>query len=715
MLKRIVLGILVATSLLWIGIVGYDIFSAGNEFNERYLFDARDGQVLIINRSHEVQLNEIEHFNESPFYDLIENLHDSTYDQLFVSFLRPHLLVKHKSGWTPAKVDALFALSGTPVKHHGNGKFSWGNYTGRYKKTDLYVSPPNYTINQEKSAEFKFDERASASIVSFKESSEAWLTDVYFKSGGKIDFITHESGLTHGNQVRDAELFSSILSSKIDNYHFLERDYYAGIDSVYANGPMFQWMHYGFVEFEYKGERAIVCDYVDGQDPILILNDLIQSFDATYFKTPLTDHFPSKGNGYYVKYLEDLVVISEKETVCDQLIADYKLGSTIALNAAKRQAIYGRLPKSVSDRKIDKDQAYSKSVYNTYLLETHLIEVSAEQKQSCEETMALACNFDIQDFAVLSGTGNAVVLGKKGEVVLFRNGKQSWKKTLPSNAVGGVQVIDLHDNGENHVLLNTEDEIFAWNLSGEAITGFPIKLEQEATNEVKFYRWKGNSYFIIACANNVYQFDAKGRELSIFKTDQPITQRMNVWASQGNLYAGLRSQESFSMLSFSSKKIYRTFEVPSGALSGKVPNQLVHYACDAGNFSKTDQKGTKTNLHTYPNGKILRVQESRNNPTVLLQSTNDVHILNQEGVPFGKIRLPFNEIGDIFYYASNTGKTRIAVLDGLENNVYLYKLNGEFASRQPMEGSKKVVLSETSDGLVITTIVDQFVVQYIEN
>ena len=715
MLKKIILGILVAISLIWISIVGYDIFSSGNDFNEQYLFNLQDGQVLIINRSQEVQLSEIDDFNESPFFDLIENLDDSTYDQLFASFLRPHLLVKQKYSWNPSKVDAFFALSGTPVKHIGSGKFTLGNYVGRYKKTDLYLSPPNYTVNSEKSADFKFDERASASIISFKESSVAWLTDVYFKSNGKIDFITHDSGLTQGNQVRDAELFASILSSKIDNYHFRERDYYGTLDSVYSKGPMFQWMHFGFVEFDYKGDRALVCDYVDGQDPILILNDLMQTYDATYFTTPLTDHFPSKGKGYYVKYLEDVVVISEKETVCDQLIADYKLGSTLALNGAMRQTIYGRLPKSVSERKIDSENTYSKSVYASYLLETHLIEAQTDRKQSTQETTALACNFDIQDFAVLSGTGNVVVLGKKGEIVLFRNGKQSWKKTISSNAIGGIQIIDLHDNGENHVLINTEDEILAWNLAGDVITGFPIKLEDEATNQVKFYRWKGNSFFIVASENKAYQFDAKGRELMVFKTDLKVTERINVWASQGNLFAGLRSSESFSMLSFGNKKVYRTFDIPKNAFPGKIPNQLIHFACQDGNFSKTDQKGTLTKLHTYPNGKMLRVQESKNNPTILLQSTNDVHILNQEGVPFGKIRLPFNEVGDIFYYSSNTGKTRIAVLDGLENNVYLYKLNGEFASQQPMEGSRKLELSETSDGLILTTIVDQFVVQYIEN
>lgn len=715
MLKRIILGILVAISLIWIGIVGYDIFTSGNEFNESYLFDKNDGQVLIINRSSEVQLSEIELFNESPFFDLIENLDDSAYDQLFASFQRPHLLVKRKDGWKPSDIDSFFALSGTPVKHLGSGKFTWGTYAGRYRKTDLYFSPANFTVNPEKSAEFKFDERASASIISFKESSGTWFTDIYFKSNGKIDFITHDSGLMQGKQVRDAEIFASILSAKIDNYHFVEREYYATLDSTFAQGPMLQWANSGFVEFDYNGDHAIVCDFVDGQDPILILNDLIQSFDEYYFSIPLTENFPSKGKGYYIKYLDDLVVISERETVCDQLIADYKLGSTIALNSSVYQSIYGSLPKSVSERTIDKENTFSKSVYQSYLLETHLIQVKTDQKQSDRETSALACNFDIEDFAVLSGTGNVVALGKSGEVVLFRNGKQSWKKSISSNAIGGIQIIDLHDNGENHILINTEDEILVWNLGGEDISGFPIKLEEEATNQVKFYRWKGTSYFIVACDNKAYQFDAKGRELMIFKTEQKVTNRINIWASQGNLFAGMRSSEMFSMLSFNTKKVYRTFDIPKNALPGKIPNQLIHFACEDGKFLKTDQKGTTTTLHSYPNGKLLRVQESRNNPTIILQSINDVHILNQEGVPFGKIRLPFNEIGDIFYYSGDTGKTRIAVLDGLENNVYLYKLNGELASKKPMEGSRKLELSETSDGLIITTIVDQFIVQYVEN
>src|SRR5690606_6645704 len=104
------------------------------------------------------------------------------------------------------------------------------------------------------------------------------------------------------------------------------------MDDVFKNGPMNSWCLNGFVSVNYGGERAFIADYIVGQDPILILNELTQSTNEATFKTPLTNDFPKSGT-YFVKYLDDLVVISENENTCNNLIADFKLGNTIALNS----------------------------------------------------------------------------------------------------------------------------------------------------------------------------------------------------------------------------------------------------------------------------------------------------------------------------------------------------------------------------------------------
>ena len=89
-------------------------------------------------------------------------------------------------------------------------------------------------------------------------------------------------------------------------------------------------------------------------------------------------------------------------------------------------------------------------------------------------------------------------------------------------------------------------------------------------------------------------------------------------------------------------------------------------------------------------------------------------MLNSEGIPFGQIMLPFNEVEDVYLETSNSGKTLISIIDGLQNNVYLYRLNGEQFLQKPLEGQTKAVVHSYGFENTITTVVDQFVVQYFE-
>ena len=67
------------------------------------------------------------------------------------------------------------------------------------------------------------------------------------------------------------------------------------------------------------------------------------------------------------------------------------------------------------------------------------------------------------------------------------------------------------------------------------------------------------------------------------------------------------------------------------------------------------------------------------------------------------------------YSSSNNGKTIVSIIDGLENNVYLYETTGSLLIKRPFEGETKVDVESTGAGLKITTVVGDFVIQYLEN
>ncbi len=712
MLKRILLGIIVVASLGWILFIGYDIFTNGNDFNESYLFGTEDEQIIIVNRFNETDFGLIDEFHGSANYDYILTMNDSLVEKIFCSYKREHFLVDGKENWNKETISALFKLLDLPVSDFTESTFKIGDRQGKYRKDRLYVSKENIELNSTPLPYLAIDQKSSASIVSFGEKNTiASIKDVYFKTDNKVEYITRDKNLTQGKQVNDGLLFGAILSARIDSYQFYERDYYALQDSVFAVGPMVNWLNNGFALVSINGEKAIISDYIDGQDPILILNDIQQTIDSNYFSTPLLSDF-SSARGYYVKYLDEAVVISSKEAVCDQLIADFKLGNTLAISGTKREMIFGGLPREVSERTFNGEVHQSKSVYNGYLLETVLGLNLPTEIETNNDPTALACNFEIIDFEVFGNRGNAIAISPDGEIVAFKAEKELFSTKVEGRIFDGVEIIDLHGNGQIHFMVTTDEAIYLWNEKGQVMSGFPIKPDSELTSAAKFYRWKGKSYFLVSTQDNkVYHFDAQGREIDLFKTKVEITAPIEVWASQNKLFAGFSDGKTFEMFSIESNSSYRTFSLPINSISAKIPNELIHFAMENDVLTRVDQKGTKTHYQKYTNGKILKVTDSKS-PVIIIKKANELHFVNEKGISFGSIRLSFNEIEDIFYYSSDSGKTSVAIIDGLENNVYLYNLKGELLTDKALEGSRKILLTKSTNSIVKSTIVGQFIVQY---
>jgi hypothetical protein len=714
MFKRVLLGLVLVVSITWIGYTAFGILTATNDYSEAFVFNKEDGQILIVNRANEMNYSAVDGFVSSPNFELAESL-KNTYKTGFFSSSRPHFLLISDNNWNPTSIEKVFSPYDVKVDK-SKKSFSFGEWSGTYKKERLYVSQKDFNLNKKALEEFIYDKKASASVLYFGEKNEvASVLDIYFKADGKVDYITRDENIKQGKQIRDEEIFGGYISRKSSGYHFYERDYYSTLDEEYAKSPMPNWLQSGFVQVKYAGETVLISDYIDGQDPILILNDLQQTLDDYSFETRLTSTFPEVGRSYFVKYLEDLVVFSHSEEICDQFIADYKLGKTISQNKASQKRVYGDLPQSVSERYIAEDVRLSKAVYKGYLLETKFGK-SEFKVESQEKSIAMTCNFDIVDFKPLSEPGDVVALGSKGEVSFFKRGEQAWRKQMESKAMGEIQVIELHGGGEKHVLANSEDAIYLWDLQGNPAPGFPIELESPAIIEVKFYRWKEKSYFLITNDKGLtIQFDSEGRELSVLKSDILPIRKIDVWASQGRLFYGFASATEFDMFEVAIDKSLRKFNIPENSQPLKTPNQLFHYGFINGRFCQVDQKGTKTRFENYTNGQLFPINEQSKNPTLIVRSRNNIHLINQKGIEIGQLRMPFNEIEDVNIFNLNSGKTVVSVIDGLENNVYLYDIAGTELTENSLEGKTRVHVSAYGEGYIVTTVVDSYIIQYFEN
>jgi len=715
MINRVILALVFILSLGWIGYVGLDILNNKNDFSTTAFFGVKDGELLIVNRVNEVNINQLNGFNLNPFNALISQNNELENSTIYISRDLPHALVISKHNWSKANISKLLNSFEGTIEIKAT-EFSKGKIKGRYHQNNLYLTLTEF-YHSTATESVNFDKKASASIIRFTANSKVEsVTDVYFNSGEKINFITHNDAIEQGNQLKDEIVFGRILSSKVNNYHFIERDYSATLDPVIKNGPMSKWMLNGFVSVTLNGKKALISDYILGQDPILILNDLNQTIEASLFSNQLTSNFPTKGKKYYAKYLDDLIVFSEDETTCDALIADFKLGNTIALNPNAQLRVYGNLPKLVSERQITSSERYTKAVYKGKILQTSYGKGETVLASSNKQPISVNCGFDIKDFTLSEDGNHIVALGKKGEMACFENGKLLWKKQLNSSAKSNVSIIDLHENGESYILFNSNNRIYLFDKLGKEISGFPIELENNATNAVHFYRWQGKSYFLIATdKNQIMHFDSKGRELNSIKTPIQVTRQVDVWASNRTLFAGFSDGQSFYMYDLDHNKNYRDFSTNKNSVALKIPNELIQFTIENNTLIKYDQKGVPTKLGQYPNGRILKNEGNSKNPNLIIQSNNEIHLINSQGLSFGMIRVSFNEIEDVFIDNTNSGNKLVAVIDGIENNVYLYRTTGEKINNFNFEGQTKVIISSKNDIKLITTIVDQFIVQYFLN
>ena len=716
MIKRALLFLIVIGSIGWLTFIAIDILSDKSNYDETTLFGTQDGTLFIINRGNEVGSSSNLGLTNATMIPVVDALLQRDFQTAYVSQGRNHILINKRTNWDKSSLESLFNSFPDDISIE-SGKISIGKLTGRYYKKNLYINDGTNYDQLTNASNFVFDKKASASKVEFGPNNEVTtVTDLYFISGNKTNYITHNKGITQGNQIKDQVLFSHVLSRKVKDYHFFERDYYASKDSIFSTSPMFNWMQNGFVEVIINGKKAIISDYLDGQDPILVLNDLNQTLDTNRFNNQLTESFPTSGKAYYVKYIDDLVVLSEDENTCNALIADFKLGNTVSLHKNALDNIYANLPKAVSERFIGSESQYSKTVYHGKILETQLGSKMATAMKTEKETISYNCEFDIADFVTFDNSKSVVVLGKKGEIKSFKEGKEIWKTQLDESAIGSIQAIDLLDNGNYYTLVNTSTKIHLWDENGKDVSGFPISIDSELTNEVKFYRWKGNSYFLAANAEKqIMHYDSKGRELSIFSTDILVTRKIDVWASNKILFAGLANKKNFRMINLDKYKKHREFSLPGNSISGKIPNELLQFGFDGTSLFKIDQQGTRHNFAKFSRGHLINVVANGKNPTLIVQDGNEVILLNTNGIPFSSFKVPFNEIDNICIARTESGNTIVGIIDGLENNVYFYTTEGKRIIQKPIEGQTKVAISLIGNEHIITTVMDQFIVQYFEN
>lgn len=723
-LGKIAVSVITILGLVWIVYSSLDLVSRKNQFASEYLFSKEDGRLLIINRINEINFDQIDFPIEPQIASVIQDLgtFQNEPTQLFISENRGHILIIAERNFDEKSIrKALHAP--LDLSFTGLDNFKFDRFTGRFKKNRLYLTTDSYSLNEVPQEIPRFDVNASAVIATY-QSEDVLLSEIYFDKKGKVTFKSFVQNSTYFKKVKDFDLFSHAIPSSITSYHFWETQNYAMTDSVFANGPMMKWVDKGFVEILYDGKRVIISDFIEGQDPIAVLNDYIQTpvnqgFITEFKKVKLMDDFPD-GSILYVSMMDDFVILSSDPNSGKNIITDYKLGLTLSQHNSNISDGFKLLPQKVSERFLTQDEYSSKTLLQNQIVETAWL-VHNEHNNNLVPTEGKTQSYDagapIQRFISLQGNGNFLVQNTNNELVFFKAGKKLWSKSF-TTPIKGFQKINLSFNGTQQFLVWEKNNLHVFSDNGEELDGFPVQLDKDISSIPISYRWKNKAYILsITEDNSIIRIDAQGNQSGKIK-DKTATSlaQLTIWSSNNTPYLGITGQNEFAMFDLNQLKEYRRFSIHEKAKPVKIPNELHHFYFDKDKLYAIDQKGKTYQRAHYKHGRILSVFGTIERQHLLIQSENLLYVVNLQGISEAEIKLPQKENYIAELHELKNQQQIISVVDDIENNVYLYKQNGERLLNKELEGSIQVQVDELTSGkLLISTVIDQFIVQYIEN
>ena len=725
MLGRYILISLGIISVIWTAYVSFDLIDKKDELSPLEIFGIEDRELLVIHRLDEFNWNAVPFKTTLKNKTLLDQLENTqTLKSLFISSSRSHLMFESFELWNRKKIKQLFESTDQRINFNGVQSFSTQDFKGKIYRNRLYLFNKEWETTKSDENWLILDQKASASFVRFDETG-VLLTDVYLKENGRIEYITKRDPSLKGRQIKDKELFAHVLPADLDEYHFYERDYLGSTDAVFEKSPMYDWVEKGLVLISVDGETAIVSDFKQSQDPVNSLFDFVKKDPENepygFFQNlELFKGFPENpSKGFYAYNMDDYVVMSQNQDLCEQIVANYRLGNTLSQHPEKVERIFGKLPSNVSERHTGSESCYSRSVFNGRLFQTVLPQSFSSKSQTDQEEKDPYKTFKlggkIHDFYVQSGEGNFIAITKGGLIRAYFKGSRAWEKQLNGEPIGEISKVKWKDLP--YWLVTTKNSVYLFDEQGNIPQGFPsVAADKQLVAPSCVYAWKGRYWILTVNSNGeILQLDQAGRRHAKISSGlSGVKEPLDVWVSQRRVYYGIRNDETFKMIDADQKKEYRSFAIAKNSISHKSNNEINLYALDGDQLIKIDQKGNRTNLGGgWSDFKLSAVSESDGKTWLTLYSNSAVKLVDSNGKAWHSINTNSTNIESVTVEFKSGGKSILSIVDGMENDVYLYGLNSQMIGKGAFEGSfKSSTETDASGSKILTTVVDDFVVQH---
>ncbi|TNE55234.1 MAG: hypothetical protein EP338_04535 [Bacteroidetes bacterium] len=716
MLGRFFLLVLSILSLGWISFVAYDLLDKKEFISPERVFGPQDGEILIVNRSQEVHLDELDFKMHESVRELYEVLLKKVYrnEQLYATEKSPVILVRQGGLWDQTSVSDYFKTKGIDFKWKEGRAFQLKNgFQGRYKRNYLVIHPRNMEVEAHEPVNWPvWDYKASASIIRLDRPLRS--TNVYFKKNGTVSYETKYGEDRRCPKMDDADLFAQQVPGGVKSYYFVEKNFAEFEKQIPVESPLKEWMESGYVIFKAKGKKHLICDYNKAIDPVQLL--LAEHGDSLgrVRQLRLTKDFPSSlEQGFYVAYLADKLLFSEDKYSQAQVQADYEAGNTLALDREKMDAYYGKLPSHVSSRVIDEKEKYSVTAFKGLLIRTDLQHRKETILRSDKQMKKQHVSFGIDgELLHLLDDGEQVyAVTSKNWLLAFANQKQIWKYQLDGPCLERPRIVDIYQNGNKQILLNTAGKVHLITAKGLTANEYPLKCASKSP--VTTYRWAGQTYMVLVdLKDRLVLADAQGRVIKKVRLRTgPVSQGVRVYRKEKRLVAEINGQDHLERIDLDKSRVLEVLD-PLGSV-----NEVMKTSTGFDYYRLREEKlyrvNEKEQVELAGLGKVSRLKRHWNGVDnyLIAMSENKIWFLYSDGSR-KVIETGLSGIDDVAVFQTTDGRELLAVLDGIENNVYLFDMNGQKQQERSLEGLKAVSLSRSGGNLVITSSLHGSIVQY---
>lgn len=718
---KYILAFLGVLSLAWIAYVGINLTVSGDHLSPETVFGKEDTNIVIIHKPLEpdYQHASFSFLMRDPFYTNLLT-HTERIQHYYFSSSRSVVLLERSKPWTIELADRYFQSLGLSVRVLSTRSFDLGNgWYARYDKAFLLLSKSaDFTPAADSPVQWKYaDRKSSASIVRLVNGKSS-IENAYRFDASEIRYTarTSKSALPLAD---DQDVFQDIIPSRFSSLEFFEKNYLRSMGN--SKHPLFDWTATGVLLIRNGTTVCIVTDCIPGQDPIAILGNYLDETSVSGDKKrgelrdfKLPKGLPS-GSNWYIEVFNNRVFMAGNRSAIDDIIGSYETGNTLSQHTALRTRLFHRAPKLVSYRSVTANGQQATSLLEGTSLTVALNYATAEEQTASSEnlpaTVTVRIDGGIAHIIPVQGSDFLYVLSKENVVYGVSGNKEQWKISLSGPLIGEPT---LNFSG-NALIVTTASSIHQLLRNGQELNGSPLQLPESPVAGATSYNWKNSDQLAVLSRRQLRILHTNGSvKANIRLPDEPLPEPCVMRANAGEVTATYLTNGKSVELSIDRRRKARERALETGNfLPIKTAEGVSFYAIVSGALHFYPVQGAvqvSGRGYTAP----LPVQQAGNHRYIPVAGSNRLTLLSESGAVVSTVQLSFSDIAGVAVGQLNTGKSVIAVLDGIANKIYIYELNGKPFTTKSFDGNAVIAMQRSSSGkLSLITQSNGYLVRYL--